>query len=376
MDVNHIEENKIFDIQLEPIFVNVNILRKLETASRYIGEVNNIVSNVLDFDFIITALKNIEALNSSRIEGTTGNLKDLYLESVLDFEEKKQLKLFSAVNYKVTMSKLEDTIKKYNKFDNTFICHIHKLLTENDPATRGVPGMFRNVKVKIENSKLGDFYPPHQAKIPEYMLRFVKDIEARNSIPSLFQVAATHFQFESIHPFEDGNGRSGRILIIAQLILNGTLESAILNLSQYFDIHRDEYVSALRSVSDKGDYTHWFEFFLDAIICQSKRNIDLIQKLRDLKENNEEEISKNVGSPAAHHVLSHLLNKLYITVEDTEAYLRRKKVKGKELRQMARNNILSLEKLKILQRAPFKKGRSQMYVHSQLKDTLMRQPQP
>src|SRR3989344_3358444 len=109
----HINAIDIFEINLKSVLNNVKTLKLLETASRLIGEINNIVSNIFEFDFIIAALKNIEALNSARIEGTTGNLKDLYLENSLDFEKKKQLKLFSAINYKVTMGELESVIHSH-----------------------------------------------------------------------------------------------------------------------------------------------------------------------------------------------------------------------------------------------------------------------
>ncbi len=368
---NFIGEKEIFDIKIKSTLENMEVLKKLETASRCIGEVNNIVSNVLEFDFIISALKNIEALNSARIEGTTGNLKDLYLEESLDFEKKKRLKLFSAVNYKLTMSELEDIVKGHKVVDLSLIRHLHKLLTENDPSTQGTPGSFRNVEVKIQNSKLGDFYPVHPTKMQDFTSRLVAEIDSRSAFPSLLQTGITHYQFESIHPFEDGNGRTGRLLIIAQLLIDKSLISAVLNLSQYFDTHREEYVAALRSVSDKADFTDWILFFLEAIICQTVHNIDLIKKLRSLKESNEMLINENTRSSAALHVLNHSLNELYITITSAEAFLRKKKVKG-DLRQMARNNILLLKKIGILDITTYKKGRSQAYVHKQLKDMLMR----
>jgi len=281
---NFIKEEQIFEISIKPFQENMEVFKKLETASRYVGEVNNIVSNVLEFDFIISALKNIEALNSARIEGTTGNLKDLYLEESLAFEEKKQLKLFSAVNYKVTMSELETIVKKYKTINLDLICYLHKLLTENDPSTDGVPGSFRDVIVKIKNSKLGDFYPADPKKIPDFTSKFVEKIVSRSTFPSLLQAGITHYQFEAIHPFQDGNGRTGRLLIVAQLLIDKSLVSAVLNLSQYFDSHREEYLSALRSVSDKRDFTEWILFFLDAIISNAivliveKNSVNGIQK--------------------------------------------------------------------------------------------------
>src|SRR3989344_5751158 len=352
---NFIKEEQIFEISIKPFQENMEVFKKLETASRYVGEINNIVSNVLEFDFIISALKNIEALNSARIEGTTGNLKDLYLENALDFEKKKQLKLFSAINYKMTMGGLENIIKSHKKIDLSLIQHLHKKLTENDPATKGTPGKFREKEVIIQNSKLGNFFPAFPNKIDEFMNSFISQIEEKFEYPSLLQAAFTHYQFESIHPFEDGNGRTGRLLIVAQLLINKTIDSAVLNLSQYFDKYRDEYIASLRSVSDKLDYSAWIIFFLNAIIEQSKHNMELVKNLRDIKEKNEIVINEKAHSPAALQVLNHSLNLLYITTPDTELFLKKKGLKG-DLRQMARNNIKKLEGLGILEKTSRKIG--------------------
>ena len=364
-----IKSKEVFDINLEKALSNVKVLKLLEDASRYVGEINNIVSNVLEFDFIISALKNIEALNSARIEGTTGNLKDLYMEDALDFEKKKKLKLFSAINYKVAMGEVEDIIKGYTKIDLVLTRHLHKVLTENDPATKGTPGKFRTNEVVIQNSKLGDFYPAHPTKVDEFMATLIKQVVEKKDYPSLLQAAITHYQFEAIHPFEDGNGRTGRLLIVAHLLINKTLESGVLNLSQYFDSHREEYISSLRSVSDNQDYEAWFVFFLNAVIEQSKHNISLIKGLRSLREKNGILINENAHSPAVLQILSHSLNELYITTSSTIDFLSKKGMKG-DLEQIARNNIKKLMSLGILEKDEKKSGRLEMYVHVELKKKL------
>ena len=366
----HINAIDIFEINLKSVLNNVKTLKLLETASRLIGEINNIVSNIFEFDFIIAALKNIEALNSARIEGTTGNLKDLYLENSLDFEKKKQLKLFSAINYKMAMLKLETIVHTHGKIDLALIRHLHSLLTEADPATKGSPGKFRNNEVVIRNSKLGDFWPAHPVKVNEYMDTFATQMHEKSDYPTLLQAAIAHYQFEAIHPFEDGKGRTGRLLIVAYLLSNKTIASAVLNLSQYFDIYREDYVFSLRSVSDNKDYEVWISFFLTAIIEQCKHNIELIKDLRAIKEKNELLVNEMAHSPAAQHVLNHSLNQLYITGPDTAEFLVKKKLKG-DLEQMARNNIKKLVELSILEKTSRKSGKADVYAHVELKNKLM-----
>lgn len=367
--MTYISEKKVFGIDFTKTLTNTGVLRLLETASLHLGEINNIVSNVLEFDFIVTALKNIEALNSARIEGTTGNLKDLYLEDALDFEKKKQLKLFSAINYKMTVDELENIVKKYRKIDLILIRHLHKLLTENDPATTGQAGNFRKKEVIIRNSKLGDFYPTHPLKVDEFMERFSKEIDQRNDYPTLLQTAILHYQFEAIHPFEDGNGRTGRLLILTNILMRDTLDCAVLNLSQYFDTHRDDYLASLRSVSDKENYEEWIEFFLRAIVEQCQHNLKLIENLRSIKEEDILLLNENTYSASTQSVLNYSLNKLFITVPNTSEYLKARKIKG-DVKQMARNSIKKLLNLGILEKTAFKIGKTEVYQHAKLRKML------
>ena len=232
-------------------FSGKNALRLLEGASIIMGEVNNFASGAIEFGFAVQALKNVEALASARIEGTTGNLQDLYMEEALTQERKVQLKLFSAINYRVAMNEIESIVGAYKKIDLALVRHLHKILSENDPATKGTPGKFREEDVRVRNSRLGDFLPPTHLKVDDLMGRLVKEVEARNSLPSLIQAAITHYQFESIHPFRDGNGRTGRMLTTAQLLVDGSLKAPMFNLSEYFDEHRDEYLENIREVTEK-----------------------------------------------------------------------------------------------------------------------------
>jgi len=142
-----VQEEDIFGIPTDNL-TTIEVLAAWESASHSLGKVNQLSTSIFDLSFIIDTLKNIEALNSAKIEGTTGNLEDLYLEDTLSFERKKELKLFSALSYKFTINELERIIAEYKKIDTAVIRHIHKLLTENDPSTHGEAGSFRQSQVK------------------------------------------------------------------------------------------------------------------------------------------------------------------------------------------------------------------------------------
>lgn len=368
--VNFIKKKEIFGVKTEDVTNNIDLLKLLEKASRGIGEINNIVSNIFEFDFIVSALKNIESLNSAKIEGTTGNLKDLYLEKALDFEEKKRLKLFSAINYRVTMNEIEEILKEHKKIDLKLIRHLHHLLTANDPSTKGEPGKFREKEVVIQNSKLGDFFPANPLHVSEFMGEFVKGIDVMSGYPDLLKAAIFHYQFESIHPFEDGNGRTGRMLIVVNLLVDETLKSPVLNLSRYFDEKRDEYIASLRSVSDNLSYERWIKFFLEGVISQCSHNIELIERLRDLKKGDELTINEQFRTPVPIIILNHSLNTLYITIPSTVEALKESRLRG-NLEQTARTNVKKLVDLGILEKTGKKLGRADIYVHSALQEMLM-----
>jgi Fic family protein len=364
----HVTEVQIFDISKASIF-SVDVISRLEEASRLVGEINQIVTNVFEYDFINEALKNIESLTSARIEGTTGNLEDLYLQDSLDYERKKALKLFSAINVRFTINELENIVKSYSDFDIALIRHLHKTLTENDPWTKGVPGKLRNNDVKISNSRLGDFYPPSHLKVSELMDRFVVEVKKdKNSY--LIRAALMHYWFESLHPFEDGNGRTGRLLVTAMLLQKKFLKSPVLNVSQYFDANRDKYIEELRMTTINESYHDWVIFFLDAIIDQCNHNKELISQLRDLKANNQKSIRESTkGTHVPFNVLDFALNNMFVTVPEVKKYFNKLNLPLRDYTQAARTNIKKLVELNILEEMG-KSGREKVYVHAGLKKII------
>lgn len=365
-----VTEAQIFDIPIETALAGTDQIRLLEDASRMMGEVNNFASGAMEFGFAIQALKNAEALASARIEGTTGNLQDLYMEEAIGQERKVQLKLFSAINYRMAMNEIESIVGAYKRIDLPLVRHLHKILSENDPATRGVPGKFREEEVHIHSSRLGDFIPPSHLKVDELMGRFVAEITNRKDLPSLIQAAITHYQFESIHPFRDGNGRTGRMLITGQLLIDGSLRAPMFNLSQFFDEHRDDYVEKLRAITEANSYQGWIRFFLSAVKEQGARNLVFIDRLRVIEKEDALIINERLRSPAASHILRHALNKLYISVPSTEAYLASQHVSSADLSQVARTNIQRMVEEGVLEGADFKFGKARVYAHKKLRDFM------
>ena len=340
---------------------------KLETASKLLGEIDQIsTSSLMELDFIVEALKNTEALASARIEGTTGNLEDLYQHETLNYDKKLRLKLFGATNYRLTINRIENILSLRPKIDRPLLETIHKDLLNNDPSSKGVPGEFRKKDVKIANSKLGDFFPPTHIKVPEFIHWLFKDIGPKQ-LPLLIQIAIRHYQFEAIHPFEDGNGRTGRLLIVAEMLSYQLLHAPVLNLSQYLERHRDKYVHALRQVSDQLTYAPWVEFFLDAVVAQCRHNIALIQTLKNIRQEN---TTRRRLSMTATMVLDYSLNHLFLTIPQVESHLKQAGAPLKNYYQTARLNVQKLIAVGILVPS-HKNGKEMVYIHQGLREVLI-----
>ncbi len=362
-------KNTIFDINTTSLF-DPNLFTLGEEANQHLGQLNQLSLKLSEYSFIIDVLRNIEALTSAKIEGTTGNLEDLYNQADLSFDKKVQLKLFSAINYKNTITSLEEIVSSQKVLDLRLMRHLHKLLTENDPSTVGTPGKFRTAEVKIRNSKLGDFYPPNAIEVPSLMQLFI-DEEFTFPRRSLFNVAVKHYQFEATHPFEDGNGRTGRLLIITQFLQQNLLKHPILNLSSYFDKNRDDYIYSLRTVSDKRDYKPWVELFFKAVIQQSIEVEKLIESLKKLRDRENALLRQNIkGTNAPFAILDFALDNFYFTLQDLEKYLKLKKLPLKDYYQTARKNVHRLEKLELIKKS-HRRSQADVYVHFGLQQILM-----
>ena len=366
-----ITREDIFSIPQGSLY-NPQMMSKAEEAASFLGELRSIASGIADYSYIVTALKNIESLGSAKIEGTTGNLDDLYQEENLAVERKKKLKLFSAVGYKLGLDQLQEILHQGNEINLVLLRHLHKIITQNDPATYGVPGKLREGNVIIRNLKLGDIAPPESIFVPELIETYFQQKNCQEQ-KSLVQIAVGHYQFESIHPFSDGNGRVGRLLISTYLLNEGWLNEPILNLSNYFEKNRDQYLENLREITEKKDYVNWVRFFLDGIIAQARQTLETIQELKQLREKSLILIKQSIkGTAIPIETLDFSLNKLYFTIQDFNVHLAGNSYGLKDPAQTAGDNIRRLERLKILEKS-HKKGRADVYCNPDLKKLLSRQ---
>jgi Fic family protein len=281
----------------------------LEDATRALGELNAFTMIVPNVDIFIQMHITKEANTSSKIEGTKTEIDDVLIsKDHVDPEKRDDWQ--EVRNYIQAMNEALDELDKV-PLSNRLIKHIHDILLDSVRGETKQPGEFRKSQNWIGGASINTAYfiPPHHTKVPELM----GDLELfmhndQVYVPHLIKIAIIHYQFETIHPFLDGNGRIGRLLITLYLVSNGLLKKPSLYLSDFIERHKSTYYESLTFVREKNDLSGWIKFFLEAVINTAQSGTQTFQNILALKQEMDS-LMVTFGKKA--HNASKLLDYLY-----------------------------------------------------------------
>jgi len=254
-----------------------------------------------------------EAVLSSSIEGTYSTISDVLKFEAGEGDIQKQFDNLEISNYVTAMELGIEKLKEL-PISSRLIRNIHDALLSGVRGTHADRGSFRDVPVFIAGTTFEEasFVPSPPHEIERLMSSLDSFMHTNDTLPLLIKAALTHYQFETIHPFIDGNGRVGRLLIVLQLIETGYLSGPLLYLSGYFAKHKTEYCDRLKRVSTNGDWQRWVRFFLTAIIEQSRIILDNSERLLGLENVYENKIRESKARNECILILPELFKNVYI----------------------------------------------------------------
>lgn len=218
-----------------------------------------------------------EAVLSSRIEGTVASLSEVlaFEAENIETDHRRINDIREVLNYRAALEYGVDHLKKDDPITENFVKKLHGILLREARGRNRTPGEFRKIQVYIGSpgARIEDavYMPPEPQNIVACFSNLEKYINDLSEKDPLVKIALTHYQFEAIHPFVDGNGRVGRLLIMLQLLKEDMLTHPFLYLSEYFEANRRDYYATLNDVSTAGAYTEWIRFFLTGLKEQAKR---------------------------------------------------------------------------------------------------------
>lgn len=293
-----------------------DLLRVYGDAQYALGRLTTLHRDLDNPNLLIAPFVHREAAMSSQVEGTNVTISDIYQHEVGSSPERsaaEQADVREAYNYVDAVKQGFGRLDDGDAIDVDLVCDLHEILLGGVRGEEDKPGELRDVPVYIGSRDGGhadaDYIPPKPDLVPvllEQLFSYVR----RGEYPALIDVALTHYQFEAIHPFRDGNGRLGRLLIMLQLYDAGLLPGPYLYLSAYFKQFGMQYRDKLLAVSQTGAWDDWITFVLNAIAKQAIDGYDCGVQLKELRDRYRAQFT---NAPTVRDLVDYLFEQPYLT---------------------------------------------------------------
>ena len=321
---------------------NMEVLQLLSKADRQLGRLD-MYSEYVNIEMFIQMHIAKEATQSSKIEGTQTNIEEAFL-SKTEIKTEKREDWEEVQNY---ISAMKEAVKLLHTlpFSSRLIKQTHKILLQGVRGEHKLPGEYRTSQNWIGGASINDatFIPPIHVSLPELMSDLEKFANDHlGHLPDLIKAAIIHYQFETIHPFLDGNGRVGRLLITLYLVSADILKQPILYLSDFFERNRMLYYDNLMRVRTHNDIEQWLKFFLTGVTETAQKGVKTFDAILQLQKNIDTKL-KELGNRSgdAHKVINYLYDKPIIEAQKLSSVI------GKSLKPSYKL-ISDLENLGIL----------------------------
>ncbi len=281
-------------------------------ANAELARYDGLLQGIPNPGVMLSPLTTQEAVLSSKIEGTQATVDEvLEQEAGLEKEGEKYKDIQEISNYRSALYQASEHLKSY-PIRLSFILDLHRILLDSVRGQGKTPGEFRKDQNWIGRAgctmEEASFVPPSPLQLQDHLQAWQDYLDSDDS-DFLLQVAVAHAQFELLHPFKDGNGRIGRLLIPLFLFQKKTLSQPMFYLSEYLEANRDEYYQRLSNISQEGDWNGWIVFFLKAITVQAKQNSQRVRAIMALYDDMKQRIHEITHSQYSVYLLDELFSR-------------------------------------------------------------------
>lgn len=306
-----------------PVQFDEDLQRLLSQADRALGRLDGSIQTLPHPDLFVYMYVRKEAVLSSQIEGRQSSLQDVLAAEAKILAPDRPQDVNEVVNYVAAMNY---GLKRLAELPVSvrLIREIHAKLLSGVRGSHLTPGEIRTTQNWIGPGGCtlsnATFVPPPPHEVAQHLAQLEQFLHSNSKLPLLIRIGLAHAQFETIHPFLDGNGRVGRLLIAFLLCEQEALLKPVLYLSHYFKQHRQEYYDQLQSVRDSGTWEAWLTFFLRGVVEVSKQATDTARHILTLREAHRLAITEHLGRAAGngHRVLEHLYEHPIVSVNDVQ----------------------------------------------------------